>query len=890
MSKDIEDIDVEQTATSVEPEEVTSFGVNLHKYTKLTEDTGERTLKKLTGMYKEWFLDYASYVILERAVPHINDGLKPVHRRILHSMKRMDDGRYNKVANIIGNTMQFHPHGDRSIGDALVQLGQKDLLIDCQGNWGNVLTGDSSAAPRYIEARLSKFAHDVVFNPKTTNWMASYDGRNNEPITLPVKFPLLLAQGVEGIAVGLASKILPHNFIELIDASISYLKGEPFTLYPDFPTGGMLDVIRYNDGVRGGSVKVRAKITKNDNKTLTVTEVPFGKTTTSIIESIIKANEKNKIKIKKVDDNTAEKVEILIQLSNDVSADKTIDALYAFTDCEISLSPNSCIIMDERPHFIGVAEILRYNTDFTRSLIGRELQIEIDELKESWHMSSLEKIFIENRIYHKIEECTSWESVIETIRTELAPFRKILLRDITEEDIVRLTEIKIKRITKFNSFEADERISAIEDKMRVAEDNLLNLTSYTIKYYKTIKTRHSKGRERKTEIREFDSIDSTRVVVSNEKLYVNREEGFFGVGALMKKDEFVCDCSDIDDVIILSRSGEYIITKVSGKAYFMKDIIYIGVFKRNDERTIYNILYRDGINGSILMKRCAIKGITRDREYHITKGSEKSEVLYMSVNPNGEAEILKIYFKPRARLKKAIVDLDFADILIKGRSSQGNIFARYPIHKIVLKEKGVSTLAGHSIWLDKDVMKLNSEGRGELLGEFEGDDKTIIFTKSGNYYTSTYETSLYFPNDVLLIEKYDSNKVYSVIYYDKTQKYFYLKRFIAETSDKPQIFIDETAGSYLVEINQDYFPQLKVEFGGVNFARVDELIDVEEFIGIKGYKAKGKRISIYAIDKLTFIEPLDKEIKHEQNEEIEQYESEDIIEEDNEVIQMTLDL
>ncbi|MFI3267420.1 MAG: DNA gyrase/topoisomerase IV subunit A, partial [Rikenellaceae bacterium] len=852
---------------------------NLHKYTKLTEGTGENSIKKLTGMYKEWFLDYASYVILERAVPHINDGFKPVHRRILHSMKRMDDGRYNKVANIIGNTMQFHPHGDRSIGDALVQLGQKDLLVDCQGNWGNVLTGDSAAASRYIEARLSKFANDVVFNPKTTEWMLSYDGRNNEPITLPVKFPLLLAQGVEGIAVGLASKILPHNFLELIDASIKYLRGEHFILLPDFPTGGLMDVSRYNDGLRGGVVKVRAKITKNDNKSLTITEIPYGKTTSTIIESIIKANDKNKIKIKKVDDNTAEKVEIHIQLANDVSADKTIDALYAFTDCEVSISPNSCVIMDEKPHFMGVSQILKYNTDSTRNLIRRELEIEINELKESWHLSNLEKIFIEERIYHKIEECTTWESVISTIDKELTPFKKLFLREITEEDIVRLTEIKIKRITKFNSFEADEKIRGIEDKLHTAEDNLANLTQYTIKYYEGIRAKHSKGRERKTEIREFDMIDSTRVAVSNAKLYVDKKEGFFGIGASMKKDEFVCDCSDIDDVIIFSRSGKYVITKVSDKAYFMKDIIYIGVFKRNDERTIYNLLYRDGANGGIMMKRCAIKGITRDREYDITKGTDKSEVLYMSVNPNGEAEVLKVYFKPRARQKKLIVDLDFADLMIKGRSSQGNIFTRYAIHKIVLKEKGISTLAGHQIWLDKDVMKLNSEGRGELLGEFTGNDKTIVVTKGGLYYTAGYDTSLYFPEDVLFIEKYNSDRVYSVTYYDATQKYFYLKRFIAEISEKPQSFIEESKDSYLVDINSDVYPQLHIIYGGANENRANDYIDVDEFIGVKSHKAKGKRITTYVVGKLTFVEPLDKGIEEE---ELEIEELEDDMLEENE--------
>ena len=674
-----EAVDVESVEKEVESGEDISGEENMHKYVRLTAEQGGR--KKLTGMYKEWFLDYASYVILERAVPHVADGLKPVQRRILHAMKKMDDGRYNKVANIIGFTMQYHPHGDRSIGDALVQLGQKDLLIDCQGNWGNILTGDDAAAPRYIEARLSKFALDVAFNGKTTEWMLSYDGRSQEPVTLPVKFPLLLAQGVEGIAVGLASKILPHNFIELIDSAIAYLKGEEFLLYPDFPTGGMIDVARYNDGVRGGVVKVRAKITKIDKKTLAITEIPYGKTTSTIIESIVKANEKNKIRIKRVDDNTAENVEIQIHLGNDVSADKTIDALYAFTDCEVSISPNSCVIIDEKPHFIGVSEILRISTDRTKSLLGQELEIQLHELNEDWHMSSLEKIFIENRIYYKIEECTTWESILETIDRELIPFKSLFYREITTDDIVKLTEIKIKRISRFDTAKADEHIKSVEEEMQRVKYHIEHLNDYAIAYFERIKEKYAKGKERKTEIRSFGAIEATRVAVSNAKLYVDRKEGFFGIGAGMKKDEFVCDCSDIDDVIVFARDGKYIITKVSEKAYFNKDIIYIGVFSKNDDRTIYNILYRDGAKGGIMMKRCAIKGITRDREYDITKGTPKSEIIYMSVNPNGEAEVLKVYFKPRPRLKKLIVDLDFSDLMIKGRQSQGNLFTRYAIHK-----------------------------------------------------------------------------------------------------------------------------------------------------------------------------------------------------------------
>ena len=831
-------------------------GINQHKYTHLTEESPSR--KKLTGMYKDWFLDYASYVILERAVPYLEDGLKPVQRRILHAMKRMDDGRYNKVANIIGFTMQYHPHGDRSIGDALVQLGQKNLLIDCQGNWGNILTGDSAAAPRYIEARLSKFAQDVVFNPKTTEWMLSYDGRNQEPVTLPVKFPLLLVQGVEGIAVGLTSKILPHNFVELIDASIHYLKGEPFELFPDFPTGGMIDVSRYNDGMRGGRIKVRAKIAKIDKKTLAITEIPYGRTTSSIIESIIKANDKNKIKIKKVDDNTAENVEILIHLGNDVSADKTIDALYAFTDCEISISPNACVIIDKKPHFMCIGDILKASVEHTKALLLRELEIKLAELQEEWHHSSLERIFIENRIYHQIEESASWEEALQTIDTALDPFKPKLMREVTEEDIVRLTEIRIKRISKYNSFKADEYIKGLEEEMETVRDHIAHLTEYAIRYYENIRQKHKAGRERKTEIRSFDAIEATRVVVDNAKLYVERKEGFFGIGNSMKKEEFVCDCSDIDDVIVFTRKGKYIITRVSEKAFFDKDILYIGVFNKNDDRTIYNILYRDGQKGAVMMKRCAIKGITRDREYDITKGTPGSEILYMSVNSNGEAEVLKVYFKPRPRLKKLITDLDFSNISIKGRQSQGNLFTRYAIQKIVLKEKGISTLGGHNIWFDADINKLNTEGRGLLLGEFKADEKIVAFTKNGCYFTAGYDISQYFPDNVLKVEKYDSQRVYSVTYYDANQKYFYVKRFMLEPSEKPLSFIDESEGSYLVEINEDLYPQLRLQFGGAQAGRGDETIDVAEYIGIKGFRAKGKRLTVYETSSIRFIEPLEK--------------------------------
>ncbi len=826
------------------------------KFDRLMAEAAGR--KKLTGMYKDWFLDYASYVILERAVPHIEDGLKPVHRRILHAMKKMDDGRYNKVANIIGSTMQYHPHGDASIGDALVQLGQKELLIDCQGNWGNILTGDEAAAARYIEARLSKFALEVVFSPKITEWMLSYDGRNQEPVTLPVKFPLLLAQGVEGIAVGLASKILPHNFNELLDACVAYLRGESFVLYPDFPTGGLADVSRYNDGLRGGSVKVRARINKIDKRTLAITEIPYGTTTESIKDSIIKANEKGKIKIKKVDDNTADTAEIIIHVSNDESSDKTIDALYAFTDCEVSISPNACVIMDEKPHFMGVSEILRRNVEHTRDLLRRELELRLSELEDDWHLSSLEKIFIEEKIFHDIEECTTWESVLETIDAGLEPFKPRLRRVVTQDDIIRLTEIKIKRISKFDSFKADEHIKGVEAEIRTVKDHLAHLTQYTIDYFLHIKEKYGKGRDRKTELREFDSIEATKVVVANAKLYVDRAEGFFGIGAAMKKDEFVCDCSDIDDVIVITKEGKYVITKVSDKAFFAKNIYYIGVFKRNDERTIYNILYRDGRNGPLMMKRCAIKGITRDRQYDLTKGTPRSEILYMSVNPNGEAEVLKIYFKPRPRLKKLIVDLNFGQLAIKGRQSQGNLFSRYAIHKIVLKERGVSTLSGQNVWYDDEIRKLNTEGRGELLGEFVGNDKLLVMTAKGNYYTTGYDLGVYFPEDTIRVEKYDSHRIYSVVYYDGEQQYYYVKRFAAESGDKTQVFVEDTPGSRIVCISRDDYPCLEVVYGGHNAGRPADRIDVDSFIGVKSHRAKGKRVTTLEVDTLRFVEPLDK--------------------------------
>ncbi|MBR5136339.1 MAG: DNA gyrase/topoisomerase IV subunit A, partial [Rikenellaceae bacterium] len=823
------------------------------KFGKLMEDASGT--RKLTGMYKNWFLDYASYVILERAVPHVEDGLKPVQRRILHSMKRMDDGRYNKVANIVGHTMQFHPHGDASIGDALVQLGQKDLLIDCQGNWGNILTGDAAAASRYIEARLSKFALDVVFNPKTTEWMASYDGRNQEPVTLPVKFPLLLAQGVEGIAVGLASKILPHNFNELIDACVAHLQGEEFTLLPDFPTSGLVDCSRYNDGLRGGAVKIRARISKIDKRTLAITEIPFTTTTESIKESIVKANDKGKIKIRKVEDNTAQKVESIVHVAPDESTDKTIDALYAFTDCEVSISPNSCVIYEDKPHFLGVSEILRRSAEHTKALLKQELEIKLDELNGQWHSTSLEKIFIENKLYQLIEGCRSREEAYEAVDKGLEPFKKLLQREVTREDVIKLTQLQFIRISKYDSTKADELIRGIEEDIRKVNHDLKHLTEYAVAYYNRIKEKYGKGRERRSELREFDSIEAAKVVVANAKLYVNREEGFFGIGASMRKDEFVCDCSDLDEVLVMTKDGRYEVTKVQDKAFFDKNIYYIGIFKRNDERTIYNILYRDGKAGAIMMKRCAIKGVTRDKVYDITKGTPKSEVIYMTVNPNGEAEVLKVYFKPRPRLKRAIVDLDFSTLAIKGRQSQGNLFSRYGIHKIVMKERGTSTLGGQNIYFDEDIMRLNSDGRGRLLGEFSGDDRIIVMTAKNLYYTTGYDLGHHFPEDLISVEKFDSARVYSVVYFDKVAGYFYLKRFNAESGDKMQYFLDEDGSMQLIAISTDERPRLEITYKGAQASRPADTVTVADFIGIKSHRAKGKRLSTYDIDTLTFIEP-----------------------------------
>lgn len=840
---------------------------------------------KLSGMYQDWFLDYASYVILERAVPHVDDGLKPVQRRILHSMRRLDDGRYNKVANIIGHTMQFHPHGDASIGDALVQLGQKNLLIDTQGNWGNILTGDGAAAPRYIEARLSKFALDVVFNPKTTRWKLSYDGRNKEPVTLPVKFPLLLAQGVEGIAVGLASKILPHNFNELIDACIAYLDGKDFELFPDFSTGGMVDISKYNDGIRGGSVKIRAKINKLDNKLLSITEVPFGKTTTSLIESIVKAAEKGKIKIKKIDDNTAEHVEILIHLAAGISPDKTIDALYAFTDCEVSVSPNSCVIDDDKPYFLGVSDILKRSADNTRDLLKLELEIRLDELEEDWHNYSLEKIFIENELYEHIKTCKTEEDILTTIGESLKPFVKKLRREITRDDLVRLSNIPIKRISKYSSFKADEHIKGVEAEMDEVKNHIAHIVSFTINYFRQIKKKYGKDRQRVTEIRSFDTIEATHVVVANEKLYVNREEGFIGTG--LRKEEFVCECSDIDDIIIIRKDGKYLITKVADKAFVGKDIIHAAVFRKNDKRTIYNIVYRDGLSGALMAKRTAITGLTRDKEYDLTKGKKGSKILHLTVNPNGEAEIIKVSLKPRPRLRNLHIDFDFSQLAIKGKGSMGNILTRYAVHRIELKEKVGSTLGGQKIWFDPEVQRLNMEARGDYIDEFQTVDRIIVFYTDGMCCLYKPDLAIHFNDGICRMEKYNPERVYTVVYYDQENKYHYIKRFVADVNGKPQSYLPEESKCTFVLITAENYPKLQISFGGKNKKRDQEEIDVDAFIAIKGFKAKGKRLSNYEIRKVEELEPFEKE-SEEINEEM-QEEPIELIEDEVDSSEMIID-
>jgi topoisomerase-4 subunit A len=838
------------------------------RFAKLTQvDDGGKI--RLTGMFQNWFLDYASYVILERAVPHLDDGLKPVQRRILHAMKRMDDGRYNKVANIVGQVMQFHPHGDASIGEALTQMGQlddKSLLIDPQGNWGNILTGSPAAASRYIEARLSKMAIEVAFNPKITEWVASYDGRNVEPVTLPMKFPLLLAQGVEGIAVGLASKILPHNFNEIIDAAIAYLSGKPFVLYPDFPTGGIADVSRYNEGLRGGAVKVRVNISKRDSKTLVITDVPFGKTSDTLIESIKKANEKGKIKVRKIDDLTAKNVEILVHLNSDASADKTIDALFAFTDCEVSISPNSCVIYDNKPAFMGVSDILRHNVERTKILLQRELQIRLAELEAEWHFSSLEKIFFEQRIYKELEkDSETWETQLVAIEAALNRYRKRLKRDIAREDVEKLCEKPVRKISKFDIKAADEHIRHLEAEMDEVNNHLANLMDYTIAFFKNIQKKYGKGRERKTKLSSFESIEATQVAVANAKLYVNKHEGFVGMDLRRDEDaEFVSECSDIDEVIVFLKTGKYTIAKLSDKAFFGKDILHVDVFKKNDTRTTYNAVYRDGRQGDILYKRFAVTGITRNKEYDLTKGTEGSELLWFTANRNGEAEKLRVYLKPRPRLKNLVLELDFSQIEIKNRGAHGNIVTRYAIHKILLKEKGVSTLGGQKTWFDLDSKRLNTEERGAWLGEFFEGDKLLAMTKSGMFYTTNFDLVNHYDEDLGYIKKFDPQQVFTAVYFDAEQRLYYVKRFTLETSVNPQSFVDEdNRDSKLITLSIDEYPQLEIAFGGKHARRGKEQVDVEAFIGVKSFRAKGKRLTTYEVRQIRFIEPLQRQAEPE---------------------------
>ena len=829
------------------------------KYDKLLSSDSRKY--KLSGMFKDWFLDYSSYVILQRAVPHIVDGLKPVQRRVLHAMFRMDDGSYTKVANIVGQAMQYHPHGDASILGALVQLGQKGLLIDCQGNWGNILTGDSNAAPRYIEARLSKFAKEVVFDPKITNWMTSYDGRNQEPTELPVRFPLLLAQGTEGIAVGMASKILPHNFNELLDASVSILKGEDFTIYPDFPTGGSADCSNYKDGARGGSVKVRAKIEKIDKNTVAITEIPYGKTSHILIDSILKAKDKGKIKIKKIEDMTTEKVEILIHLPNDVSPDKTIDALYAFTDCECNIAPNACVIVDNKPQFLSVKDILIYDTNHTRDLLKWQLEIRLAELEDQWHYTSLERIFFENKVYKILEQNQmSWEQQLDDVFAEMKTYQDILRREILMEDIEKLVEKPVRKISKFDTKAIDEKIAAIEAEMGTVKDNIEHITEYTIDWFETLKAKYGKPFVRQTEISAFESIAVTKVVSNNAKLYANYEEGF--VGLSMKKDDngtYICDCSDLSEIIVIGKDGKYRITKVTDKAFFWKDLLYVGVFNRGDSRTIYNVIYREGKSSVSYAKRFAITSVTRDKDYDITTGEEGSKILWFTVNHNGEAESVRIYLRPRPKLKKTQFEYDFSTLAIKGKGSRGNLVSKNPIARIQLKSKGVSTIGGKDIWYDADIQKLNDEQRGQYLGEFGPEDKVLAIFKDGTFYTTSFDVSNRYQGEVIRIEKFDPNKTYTALYYDGAAKAFYVKRFSFVLSDNtPLSFIAVGSKSHLVDISEDRHPQFQVIFGGKYEHRDPENIDAEEYIAKKGYSAKGKKCHQYDLKDVRFIEPLHK--------------------------------
>ena len=817
---------------------------------------GQETITRVTGMYKDWFLDYASYVILERAVPAIEDGFKPVQRRILHSMKDLDDGRYNKVANIVGHTMQYHPHGDASIADAMVQIGQKDLLIDTQGNWGNILTGDRAAASRYIEARLSKFALDVVFNPKTTEWQASYDGRRKEPINLPVKFPLLLAQGAEGIAVGLSTKVLPHNFIELIEASIKHLQGKRFTIVPDFATGGIADFSNYNDGLRGGKVRCRARIGQLNKNTLVITEVPFGTTTSSLIDSILKANDKGKIKIKKIEDNTAAEVEILIHLPSGISPDKTIDALFAFTNCETSISPLGCVIEDNKPLFVGVSEMLRHSTNLTVELLKLELEIRLNELEEQWHFASLERIFIENRIYRDIEDEETWEGVISAIDKGLQPYIQHLKRAITTDDITRLTEIRIKRISKFDIDKAQQKIEALEDQIEETKGYLATIIDYAIAYFKRLKADYGKGKERKTEIKVFADVDATKVVIRNTKLYVNREEGFVGTG--MRREEYVCDCSDIDDIIVFTKAGKMMVTKVDTKTFVGKNIIHVSVFKKKDTRTIYNMIYKDGKGGASYIKRFAVTSITRDREYDLTKGKLQTNVLYFSANPNGEAEIVSVLLRQVGSIKKLKWDVDFSDISIKGRASKGNIVTKHAVKRIELKEKGVSTLKPRKIWFDDTIQRLNVDGRGDLIGEFRGEDRLLVITQSGLIKTIVPEITTHFSDDMIVLEKWIPSKPISAIYYDGAKEKYFVKRFLIENESKEEVFISAHASSALEIVSTDWRPMAELTFAKDRGKdrKPNQKINIAQFIDVKGISAQGNQLSRQKVNQIDLLEPL----------------------------------
>ncbi len=863
MAKDDEWDDIEAPEGGNEDEELNEEPIDetsaksSGKYDKLLSSDSRKY--KLSGMFKDWFLDYSSYVILQRAVPHIVDGLKPVQRRVLHAMFRMDDGSYTKVANIVGQAMQYHPHGDASILGALVQLGQKGLLIDCQGNWGNILTGDSNAAPRYIEARLSKFAKEVVFDPKITNWMTSYDGRNQEPTELPVRFPLLLAQGTEGIAVGMASKILPHNFNELIDASVKILEGEDFTIYPDFPTGGSADCSNYKDGARGGSVKVRAKIEKIDKNTVAITEIPYGKTSHILIDSILKAKDKGKIKIKKIEDMTTEKVEILIHLPNDVSPDKTIDALYAFTDCECNIAPNACVIVDNKPQFLSVKDILIYDTNHTRDLLKWQLDIRLAELEDQWHYTSLERIFFENKVYKILEQNqNSWEQQLQDVFTEMKTYQDVLRREILMEDIERLVEKPVRKISKFDTKAIDEKIAAIEAEMETVNNNIEHITEYTIDWFKMLKAKYGKPFVRQTEITAFESIAVTKVVSNNAKLYANYEEGFVGLN--LKKDDngtYICDCSDLSEVIVIGKDGKYRITKVTDKAFFWKDLLYVGVFNRGDSRTIYNVIYREGKSSVSYAKRFAITSVTRDKDYDITTGEEGSKILWFTVNHNGEAESVRIYLRPRPKLKKTQFEYDFSTLAIKGKASRGNLVSKNPIARIQLKSKGVSTIGGKDIWYDADIQKLNDEQRGQYLGEFGPEDKVLAIFKDGTFYTTSFDVSNRYQGEVIKVEKFDPNKTYTALYYDAAAKAFYIKRFSFVLSDNtPLSFIAPGTKSYLVALSEDKHPQFQVIFGGKYEHRDPENIDAEEYIAKKGYAAKGKKCHQYDLKEVKFIEPL----------------------------------